>query len=115
MRRFGLALTLLCSSNLAATAQSTNHIPVDPGSANFWLDVCQEGHAAHIMCIGYVRALYDTNEMLTYLYKRPLWCAPSGLASACSDMPELRRRMAEKYGRQGVQLTFYLEPPRAGK
>jgi hypothetical protein len=33
-----------------------------------------------------------------------------GLASACRDMPELRQRMAEKYGRRGVQLTMYLPP-----
>lgn len=34
-----------------------------------------------------------------------------GLASACQDMPELRRRMAEKFGREGVQLTLYLPMP----
>lgn len=31
-----------------------------------------------------------------------------GMASACSSMPELRQRMAEKYGRVPVQLTLYL-------
>jgi hypothetical protein len=36
-----------------------------------------------------------------------------GLASACQDMKELRARMAEKFGREGVQLTLYLPPPRA--
>lgn len=35
-----------------------------------------------------------------------------GLASACSDMRELRSRMAEKFGREGIQLTLYLSPPR---
>lgn len=35
-----------------------------------------------------------------------------GLASACHDMAELRARMAEKFGREGVQLTLYLPPPR---
>lgn len=35
-----------------------------------------------------------------------------GLASACHDMPELRQRMAEKFGREGIQLTLYLPPPR---
>jgi hypothetical protein len=34
-----------------------------------------------------------------------------GLASACQDMPELRRRMAEKFGRQGIQMTLFLPPP----
>jgi hypothetical protein len=38
-----------------------------------------------------------------------------GLASACRDMPELRQRMAEKFGREKVQLTLYLDPPRPGK
>lgn len=33
-----------------------------------------------------------------------------GLASACHDMAELRQRMAEKFGREGVQLTLYLPP-----
>ncbi|MCB9169563.1 MAG: helix-turn-helix domain-containing protein [Flavobacteriales bacterium] len=33
-----------------------------------------------------------------------------GMASACSTMPELRQRMAEKYGRVPVQLTLYLPP-----
>jgi hypothetical protein len=35
-----------------------------------------------------------------------------GLASACQDMKELRQRMAEKFGREGIQLTLYLPPPR---
>lgn len=35
-----------------------------------------------------------------------------GLASACQDMKELRARMAEKFGREGVQLTLYLPPAR---
>lgn len=34
-----------------------------------------------------------------------------GIASACQDMRELRERMAEKFGREGVQLTLYLPPP----
>jgi hypothetical protein len=33
-----------------------------------------------------------------------------GLASACQDMSELRQRMAEKFGREGVQMTLYLPP-----
>lgn len=35
-----------------------------------------------------------------------------GLATACHDMAELRQRMAEKYGREGVQMTLYLPPPK---
>jgi hypothetical protein len=35
-----------------------------------------------------------------------------GLASACEDMSELRQRMAEKFGREGIQLRLYLPPPR---
>lgn len=41
-----------------------------------------------------------------------------GLASACQDMKELRARMAEKFGREGIQLTLYLPPqlnPRANR
>ena len=34
-----------------------------------------------------------------------------GMAAACSSMPELRSRMAERFGRQPVQLTLYLPPP----
>jgi len=37
-----------------------------------------------------------------------------GLASACQDMKELRARMAEKFGREGVQFTLYLPPGRPG-
>lgn len=33
-----------------------------------------------------------------------------GLASACHDMKELRARMAEKFGREGIQFTMYLPP-----
>jgi hypothetical protein len=33
-----------------------------------------------------------------------------GMASACSSMSELRRKMAEKFGRVQVQLTMYLPP-----
>lgn len=36
-----------------------------------------------------------------------------GMAAACRDMPELRSRMAERYGRHAVQLTLYLPPPSA--
>jgi hypothetical protein len=33
-----------------------------------------------------------------------------GMASACHTMPELRQKMAEKFGRQPVQFTLYLPP-----
>ncbi len=35
-----------------------------------------------------------------------------GMASACGNMPELRAKMAEKFGRVPVQLTLYLESPK---
>lgn len=31
-----------------------------------------------------------------------------GMASACHSMPELRQKMAERFGRTGVQMTLYL-------
>jgi hypothetical protein len=34
-----------------------------------------------------------------------------GLAAACQTMPELRERMADRFGRHAVQLTLYLKPP----
>lgn len=34
-----------------------------------------------------------------------------GIASVCHDMMELRQRMAEKFGREGIQFTLYLPPP----
>lgn len=34
-----------------------------------------------------------------------------GMGAACRDMPELRSRMAERYGRHPVQMTLYLPPP----
>jgi hypothetical protein len=33
-----------------------------------------------------------------------------GMASACKTMPELRQKVAEKFGRIPVQLTLYLDP-----
>ena len=38
-----------------------------------------------------------------------------GMASVCHDMAELRQRMAEKFGRERIQLTLYLPPPRPGE
>jgi hypothetical protein len=38
-----------------------------------------------------------------------------GMASVCHDMAELRQRMAEKFGRERIQLTLYLPPPPPGE
>ena len=38
-----------------------------------------------------------------------------GMATVCHDMRELRQRMAEKFGREGVQFTMYLPPQNPGK
>jgi P63C domain len=35
-----------------------------------------------------------------------------GMASACSTMEELRRRMAAKFGKEPFQLMLFLDPPR---
>lgn len=35
-----------------------------------------------------------------------------GMARACSTMGELRYRMAERYGKQPVQLMMFIDPPR---
>src|SRR3954453_19421136 len=37
-----------------------------------------------------------------------------GMATACRDMAELRQKMAERFGRERVQLTLYLPPPSGG-
>jgi hypothetical protein len=37
-----------------------------------------------------------------------------GMASACHSIRELKDKMAEKYGRQPVQYTLYLPPPKSG-
>lgn len=34
-----------------------------------------------------------------------------GMAGACQTMPELRQRMAVRYGRQQVQYTLFIDPP----
>lgn len=34
-----------------------------------------------------------------------------GMAAACQSMPELKHKMAERFGRQPVQYTLFLEPP----
>lgn len=34
-----------------------------------------------------------------------------GMASACSTMEELRRRMAAKFGKEPFQLMLFLDPP----
>ena len=48
-------------------------------SANFWLDTCKVETAADGLCIGYIKAMHDMNEMLTHVFKRPLWCSPDGV------------------------------------
>lgn len=35
-----------------------------------------------------------------------------GMATACRDMAELRLKMAERFGREKIQLTLYLPPIR---
>lgn len=34
-----------------------------------------------------------------------------GMAAACQTMPELRQRMAERFGKQQVQFTLFIDPP----
>jgi predicted secreted protein len=34
-----------------------------------------------------------------------------GMAKACRNMSELKSRMAEQFGKDTLQLTFYLDPP----
>jgi len=35
-----------------------------------------------------------------------------GMASACNSMEELRKKMAEKYGKIAVQMTMFIDPPK---
>src|SRR3954454_24656230 len=35
-----------------------------------------------------------------------------GMAAACKTTPELREKMAERYGKVPIQLTLYLDPPK---
>lgn len=37
-----------------------------------------------------------------------------GMAAACDSMPQLRERMAERFGKTPVQLTLYLDAPKPG-
>lgn len=34
-----------------------------------------------------------------------------GMAAACQTMPELRRKMGERFGRHPVQITLFVDPP----
>lgn len=34
-----------------------------------------------------------------------------GMAAACQTMPELRQKMAERFGRQQIQFTMWIDPP----
>jgi hypothetical protein len=38
-----------------------------------------------------------------------------GMGAGCRTMDELREKMAERHGRQRVQLTLYLPPPPPGR
>lgn len=38
-----------------------------------------------------------------------------GIATVCQDMRELRQRMAEKFGREGVQFMLFLPPMKPGE
>jgi hypothetical protein len=53
----------------------------DVGSANFMLKVCREGSEVSdgIFCNGYLRGLFDANDIQTFVYKRPMWCFPRGV------------------------------------
>ena len=33
------------------------------------------------------------------------------MAAACQSIPELRQKMAERFGRQQVQFTLWIDPP----
>jgi hypothetical protein len=52
----------------------------------------------------WLNAQYGLKKLMEHLWQL------IGMASACHSMEELRRRMAEKYGRIGVQMTLYLPP-----
>lgn len=56
----------------------------DYASANFWMSVCKAESTdpeSAGLCIGYVKGIYDFNEMLTHTYRRPLWCRPEGVTT----------------------------------
>jgi hypothetical protein len=48
---------------------------------------------------------YGLRKLMEHLWKL------IGMAAACNSMSELRRRMAETYGREPFQFTLFLEPP----
>lgn len=52
----------------------------------------------------WLNAQYGLKKLMEHLWQLV------GMASACSTMEELRRKMAEKYGRVPVQLTLFLPP-----
>lgn len=77
MSRGGRALTALL---LALSAPSWGN--QDSISANFWMSVCKAESTdpeSAGLCTGYVKGIYDFNEMLTHTYLRPLWCQPVGV------------------------------------
>ena len=74
---------MVIRSLLTAAAVATLHWPAaattDSMSATFWIEVCREEIDINPLCVGYLRGMFDLNEMLTYVYKRPLWCAPDNV------------------------------------
>lgn len=48
---------------------------------------------------------YGLKKLMEHMWKL------IGMAAACNSMPELRRKMAEAYGREPYQFTLFLEPP----
>lgn len=85
MRQRGTALLALCLASTLSALQIPSTSAQDSQSANFWIEVCQEDHAANLLCIGYLRGMYDMNEMMTFLHKRPIWCLPTG-----ATLPQMR-------------------------
>jgi len=56
----------------------------------------------------WLNAQYGLQKLVQHIYTL------IGIAKACFNMRELRDKMAELYGKQPVQLTLYLPPPRVG-
>jgi hypothetical protein len=37
-----------------------------------------------------------------------------GMAATCQSLPELRQRLAERFGKHPVQFTLFMDPPSSG-
>jgi hypothetical protein len=48
---------------------------------------------------------YELNKLIEHIWMLVV------MASACSTMEELRRRMVAKFGKEPFQLMFFLDPP----